>query len=140
MWCFRWNDQEWCSFAVTSFVGHLTNTISQMSAIPVQSYDSRAAKQQHIGSLCCHETQRTGGRHAKALTATQAYLGSVKISSGFPKGDDHCGFSRRTGFKTWAAEVKPQQVGLHTVILEQTALQSLPYFMARCTCSNARTV
>lgn len=96
-----------------------------MSATPVKSYDNRAAKQQHISSLCRHEAQRTSRGHAKALATAQAHLGTVKIRSSFPKGDDHRGFIRRTGFKTGAAAVKPQQMGLHTVIVEQTALCSL---------------
>gem|GEM_PF-4762949 len=93
-----------------------------MSATPVKSYDSRAAEQQHISSLRRHYAQRTGGGHTQTLTAAQVDLSTVKICGGFTIGDDHCGFIRRTGFETWAAAVKPQKMGLHTVIMEQTAL------------------
>jgi hypothetical protein len=97
-------------------------TISQMSATPVKSYDSRAAEQQHISSLRRHYAQRTGGGHAQALAATQVDLSTIKIRGRLTKGDDHCGFIRRTGFETWAAAIKPQKMGLYTVIMEQTAL------------------
>lgn len=126
---FRWNDQEWRSFAMICPPGHLTVTISQMSANPVTSrrlaHDRRTAEQQHIRLNRGHQSQRAGGGHPQAFAAAQLYFSTVQICGGFSKGDDHRRFIRCTGFETGAAVVKPQKMSLHTVILKQTALGCL---------------